>query len=131
MYVAQDIVTGTDYALKRLFGTNSEECNLIIREISLHKQVSGHPNIVKFISASFIDRKQQGRAEYLLVTELCKGGSLYDCLDKQTFEEPDVVLKIFYQATKAVSHLHDNNINHRDIKVRVLIFRSLSNYILS
>lgn len=122
IYRAQDINSKVDYALKRLFGTNKEECDLIIREISLHKQISGHPNIVKFITASFIDHRstsqQGGRVEYLLVTELARGGSLYDCLD-QTFE-PEHILKIFYQATKAVSHLHENSINHRDIKVSTM-----------
>lgn len=78
--------------------------------------MSGHPNIVKFITASFIDRTQNsGRAEYLLLTELCKGGSLYDCLDQPL--EPQTVLKVMYQATKALAHLHSQNINHRDIKV--------------
>lgn len=116
VYVARDIQSGNDYALKRLFGSDKDECNTIINEINIHKQVSGHPNIVKFITASFIDRTQNvGRAEYLLVTELCKGGSLYDCLDQPM--EPQTVLKIMYQATKAVSHLHSQSINHRDIKV--------------
>lgn len=78
--------------------------------------MSGHANIAKFITASFIDRTQNsGRAEYLLVTELCKGGSLYDCLDQPL--EPPTILKVMYQATKALAHLHSQNINHRDIKV--------------
>ena len=85
--------------------------------------MSGHPNIVKFITASFIDRTQNsGRAEYLLVTELCKGGSLYDCLDQPL--EPQTVLKVIYQATKAVAHLHSHNINHRDIKVENFLIGS-------
>lgn len=78
--------------------------------------MSGHENIVKFIAASFIDRtKNSGRAEYLLVTELCKGGSLYDYLDQ--INDAQTVLKVIYQATKAVAHLHSQNINHRDIKI--------------
>lgn len=123
MYVARDIESGTDYALKRLFGSDKDECNNIIKEINIHKQISGHPNIVKFITASFIDRTQNsGRAEYLLVTELCKGGSLYDCLDQPM--EPPTVLKIIYQAAKAVAHLHSHNINHRDIKVENFLIGS-------
>lgn len=123
MYVARDIQSGVDYALKRLFGSDKDECNNIIREINIHKQVSGHPNIVKFITASFIDQRQSsGRAEYLLVTELCKGGSLYDCLDQQL--EPPTVLKIMYQATRAVAHLHSQGINHRDIKVENFLIGS-------
>lgn len=116
VYVAKEIQDGNEYALKRLFGSDKDECNNIIKEINIHKQVSGHVNIVQFITASFIDRtKNSGRAEYLLVTELCRGGSLYDCLDQPL--EPKAVLKIIYQATKAIAHLHSHGINHRDIKI--------------
>ncbi|CAG9806410.1 unnamed protein product [Chironomus riparius] len=123
VYVAKDIQNGNEYALKRLFGSDKDECNNIIKEINIHKQISGHINIVKFITASFIDRtKNSGRAEYLLVTELCQGGSLYDCLDQSL--EPAIVLKVMYQATKAVAHLHSQNINHRDIKIENFLIGS-------
>lgn len=117
VFVAQDIETNTEYALKRLLGTDKDECNTIIAEIQFHKQLTGHPNIVQFVSASFINRTQSGQrlAEYLLVTELCKGGTLKDCLDKPL--EPEQVLRVFYQACKAVQHCHCQNINHRDIKI--------------
>lgn len=116
VYVAKDIQNGDEFALKRLFGSDKDECNNIINEINVNKQVSGHDNIVKFVAASFIDRtKSGGRAEYLLVTELCKGGSLYDYLDQ--INNAPTVLKVIYQATKAVAHLHSQNINHRDIKI--------------
>lgn len=122
VFVAQDIQTNNEYALKRLLGADKEECNNIIREINTLKQVSGHPNIVKFVAALFIDRTQSvnaKRAEYLLLTELCKGGSLYDCLENDL--SPETVLRVFYQACRAVAHLHTQTvpINHRDIKVSV------------
>ena len=126
VYIAQDIQTNIEYALKRLLGADKDECNNIIREINIHKQVSGYPNIVKFVAASFIDRTQvqnaQKRAEYLLVAELCKNGSLYDCIERPM--EPDTVLRVFYQAAKAVQHLHSQNIpiTHRDIKVITVAF---------
>ncbi|XP_021693131.1 cyclin-G-associated kinase [Aedes aegypti] len=127
VFVAQDVQSGNEYALKRLLGADKEECNNIIREISTLKQVSGHPNIIKFVAATFIDRTQSAaakRAEYLLVTELCKGGSLYDCLEKDL--APDTVLRVFYQASKAVAHLHTQPvpINHRDIKIENFLIGS-------
>uniref|UniRef100_A0A182NCL9 Cyclin-G-associated kinase n=1 Tax=Anopheles dirus TaxID=7168 RepID=A0A182NCL9_9DIPT len=128
VYVAQDVQSNTEYALKRLLGTDKEECNNIIREINFHKQLSGHPNVVKFVAATFIDRTQssnsQRRAEYLLVSELCKGGSLYDCLEQDL--APETVLRVFYQATKAVAHLHSQPkpINHRDIKIENFLIGS-------
>lgn len=75
VYVAQDIQTGKEYALKRLIGADKKACQSIINEINTHKQLTGHPNIVAFVSATFIDKTNgpQQRAEYLLLTELCKG----------------------------------------------------------
>ncbi|XP_055696686.1 cyclin-G-associated kinase [Lutzomyia longipalpis] len=119
VYVAQDIHSNVEYALKKLIGADKAACNTIINEINIHKQLSGHPNIVTFVAASFIDRTQsaQGNAEYLLVTELCKGGSLVDCL--QCALDPPTVLRVFYQAARAVKHLHSQHppITHRDIKI--------------
>lgn len=141
----QDIQSDNEYALKRLLGADKNACNNIIRELNIHKQISGHPNIVKFVAASFIDRTNsaQGNAEYLLVSELCKGysvlatltnisltkynlirlgGSLIDCLDHSL--EPETVLKLMYQATQAVKHMHLQSvpITHLDIKVNIIHF---------
>ena len=78
VYSAQDTKTGAEYALKRLIGADKEACSNIIREINILKQVSGHPGIINYVAASFIDRTQtKGQAEYLLVTELCKGSILF------------------------------------------------------
>uniref|UniRef100_A0A0K8VGN7 Cyclin-G-associated kinase n=1 Tax=Bactrocera latifrons TaxID=174628 RepID=A0A0K8VGN7_BACLA len=119
VYVAQDVQSGKEYALKRLIGTDKQACNAIINEINTHKQLSGHPNIVAFIGATFIDKTTgpQQRAEYLLLTELCNGGSLIDCLNVPF--DPALVLRIFYQASRAVAHMHTQTppISHRDIKI--------------
>lgn len=119
VYVVQDIQTGIEYALKRLLGADKEACNNIIRELNVHKQLTGHPNIVGYVAASFIDHTKGAKAmaEYLLVTELCKGGSLIDCMGNSM--EPETILKIIYQMTRAVGHMHiqEAPITHRDIKV--------------
>lgn len=117
--------------MKRLLGSDKQTCNNIIRELNIHKQLSGHPNIVKLVDASFIDHTNTAKAnaEYLLVSELCKGGSLIDCMG--TAFEPDVVLKIIYQISKAIGHMHNQNppITHRDIKV--MSFNSIRLFIQS
>lgn len=79
VYVVQDIQSENEYALKRLLGADKHACSNIIQEINIHKQISGHPNIVKFVNASFIDKTNsaQGNAEYLVVSELCKGNIIY------------------------------------------------------
>ena len=41
----------------------------------MQKKLSGHPNIVQFCSAASIGKEESdtGQAEFLLLTELCKG----------------------------------------------------------
>lgn len=57
--------------------------------------------------------------KYDLIIRL--GGSLIDCLDHSV--EPETVLKLIYQATQAVKHMHLQSvpITHLDIKVTYLI----------
>lgn len=44
----------------------------------LQKKLSGHPNIVQFCSAASIGKEESdtGQAEFLLLTELCRGNAL-------------------------------------------------------
>nr|XP_036673887.1 cyclin-G-associated kinase-like isoform X1 [Drosophila suzukii] len=120
VYVAQDVQTGTEYALKRLLGADQQSCTAIINEIGIHKQVSGHGNIVAFIGSSYTAPSSQLGAQYLLLTELCKGGSLVDCFKTNNATiEPSLVLRIFYHMSRAVACLHSQSppIAHRDIKI--------------
>ncbi|BFF88896.1 cyclin-G-associated kinase [Drosophila madeirensis] len=123
VYVAQDVQTGTEYALKRLIGADQQACIAIANEIDVHKQLSGNGNIVAFVGSSCVaaapQQPQQG-VEYLLLTELCKGGSLVDCFKVDNGAiDPPVALRIFYQMARAVACMHAQEppIAHRDIKI--------------
>lgn len=61
--------------LQRLLAADEEAKRCIVQEINVLKKVSGHPNIIQYLSASFTDRNQttHGQGEFLLVTELCTG----------------------------------------------------------
>lgn len=51
-----------------------------------------------------------------MVTELCKGGELFDEIIKQvTFSEKDAAM-IVKQILLAVAYFHEMNIVHRDLK---------------
>ena len=56
------------------------------QEIQFLKRLSGHQNIIQFISAASIGKEESdhGQAEFLLLTELCEGGQLVDVLNKAT-----------------------------------------------
>ncbi|KAJ0180054.1 hypothetical protein K1T71_004645 [Dendrolimus kikuchii] len=122
VFVAQDVSTGTEYALKRLMAADEQANKNIIQEISILKKLSGHPNIIKYIAASFLDKTKtsHGMGEYLLLTDLCSGGSLMEALQNRGQAFPlQTILRVFYQTCRAVQHMHAQvpPIAHRDLKL--------------
>lgn len=81
-----------------------------------------HPNILKLYEV-YDDEKR-----YYIVTELCKGGELFDeILKKGVFTEKEAA-NIIQQILLAVSYCHDINVVHRDLKPEnVLIDKELNN----
>ncbi|XP_029457666.1 LOW QUALITY PROTEIN: cyclin-G-associated kinase [Rhinatrema bivittatum] len=127
VYDAEDLQSGKEYALKRLLSNEEEKNKAIIQEVCFMKKLSGHPNIVQFCSAASIGKEESdtGQAEFLLLTELCKG-QLVEFLSKVESKGSlscDTVLKIFYQSCRAVQHMHKQKppIIHRDLKVENLL----------
>ncbi|XP_029685623.1 cyclin-G-associated kinase isoform X2 [Takifugu rubripes] len=127
VYEAQDTSSGKDYALKRLLSHEEEKNKEIIQEVCFMKKLSGHPNTVQFCSAASISKEESdtGQAEFLILTELCKG-QLVDFIkrvEQKASLSCDTVLKIFYQACRAVQHMHKQKppIIHRDLKIENLL----------
>uniref|UniRef100_A0A069DZQ8 Cyclin-G-associated kinase n=1 Tax=Panstrongylus megistus TaxID=65343 RepID=A0A069DZQ8_9HEMI len=126
VFIAQAIDTGKEYALKRLLAADEEASQTIIQEINVLKKLSGHPYIIQFVAASYLDKSQTGHgmSEYLLLMELCTGGSLVEIIQKNNNGlPPDIVTKIMWQTCKAVHHMHSQTppIIHRDLKVENLL----------
>ncbi|KAF6208653.1 hypothetical protein GE061_017111 [Apolygus lucorum] len=127
VFVAQALDSGKEYALKRLLAADEEARQIIIQEINILKKLSGHPNIIQFVAATSVDKSQTGHGmgEFLLLTELCTGGSLVSVLQRLNGRglPPDVVTKILWQCCKAVHHMHSQSppVIHRDLKVENLL----------
>ncbi|XP_067938302.1 cyclin-G-associated kinase-like isoform X2 [Watersipora subatra] len=125
VYVAQDVTTNKEYALKRLLANDDEKDKAIVQEIRFLKRLSGHPNILQFVSAASIGQSESGhgQTEYLLLTELCPS-SIVELYNKRGRAlPPDQVLQLFYQVCKSVQHMHNRQmpIIHRDMKLENLL----------
>nr|XP_018668596.1 cyclin-G-associated kinase isoform X1 [Ciona intestinalis] len=125
VYEASD-ENGTKYALKRLLAHEDSKKKEIIREIQFLRRLSGHPNIINYISAATISKEESGQMcdEYLLCTEFCEGGQLVDVMKRLGGPMAlDQIIKAFYQTCSAVSHLHKQQLPviHRDLKVENLL----------
>ncbi|KAJ1361151.1 hypothetical protein KIN20_020341 [Parelaphostrongylus tenuis] len=96
----------------------------VLREIRILKELSGHPAVLRFIAAAQMKLPSAG-VEFMLLTELCSGGSVADLL-KTTRLTTGQALKIFHSASMAVCHMHERKtpITHRDIKIENLLYNS-------
>ncbi|KAE9418339.1 hypothetical protein Angca_009081, partial [Angiostrongylus cantonensis] len=109
------------YALKRQFARDKESMDLLLNEIRILKELSGHSSLVEFVAAAQ-KRSHTDGYEFLILTELCLGGSVANLM-RNTFLTTDQCIKIFYSATLATRHMHERTvpITHRDIKLENLL----------
>jgi len=88
---------------------DEDEKRMLFNEINILKEID-HPNIVKMYEF-FEDDKR-----YYLVTEICKGGELFDeILQRGKFSERDGAV-LMKQVLSCINYCHSNNIVHRDLK---------------
>jgi serine/threonine protein kinase len=82
------------------------------REITLHKKVSRHRNVVS------IHKIVHTRKYIFIVMDLCSGGDLYTAMmSSMIFRQNDPLVKsIFLQLLDAVQHCHEHGVFHRDLK---------------
>ncbi|CAF3719474.1 unnamed protein product [Rotaria magnacalcarata] len=127
VFIAYDVKTNKEYALKRLFAADDSAKKAIAQEISFLQKLNGHPNIVPYIAAASNQDTTLRRTEYLLVTEYCSGGRLYErVVYRKNPLEVEQVVQIFYQICRAVKHMHEQQppIIHRDLKVENCLLTS-------
>lgn len=91
--------------------------------------MSGHPNIIQYLCAQRVERDDKRGCEYLVVTELCPGGTLADVLRSATVNSLTLtqICRVAYQATRAIHHMHSQQpqpIVHWDIKLENFLFGS-------
>lgn len=115
--LAQHRITHHSVAIKIVKTTVLSDDNLvkINREIDVLKKLGKHDHIVRLYQV--IKTKRY----FILVTEYCSSGELYDYLvEKSKLSEPKSC-DYFLQILSAVEYLHDHNVVHRDIKAENLL----------
>ena len=96
---------------------DEEEQNMLFNEINNLKDLD-HPNIIKMFEF-FEDNKR-----YYIVTEICKGGELFDEIinrKRLTEKETSILMK---QVLSCISYCHQNYIMHRDLKPENILLES-------
>lgn len=112
VYLAHDIILNRDVAIKvlRYDATNEEENMRRFQREALSATSLMHPNIV-----TIYDVGEDGDMHYI-VMEYVKGKTLKQYIKEYAPLSPARSVQIMKQLTSAISHAHENQIIHRDIK---------------
>ena len=112
VYCVENKITGAKHAMKIIDKSSncSDETDLeILNEITILRTLD-HPNILKIFE--FYSTKES----YSIVTELCKGGELFqEIVDKGPFDEVYSAY-VMFQILSAINYCHGMKIVHRDLK---------------
>ncbi|TKA72948.1 hypothetical protein B0A55_07543 [Friedmanniomyces simplex] len=79
-------------------------------EVSLHRSVSGHRNIIQFLSHG------EDAAWVWMCLELADGGDLFDKIEADEGCTVDVAHLFFVQLVAAIGWCHGKGVAHRDVK---------------
>lgn len=121
VFLAKDVITGVDVAIKCLVkagssGTSSCPAAMAVdersEELAIHSKLAGcHPNIVNLL------HHWETESHQYLVIELCANGDLYEAIRLGRGPlETEHVRDFMLQFVDAVDFLHSNGVYHRDIK---------------
>lgn len=116
--LVQERVTGEKRALKIIAKRPLKENNekMLHEEIAILGKVE-HPNIIKMWDL------YETREGVFIVTDLCRGGELFDRLvEKVHYDELDA-RHITRQIFEGIAYLHEHDIIHRDLKPENILLR--------
>ncbi|KAL1639798.1 Chk1 protein kinase [Diplodia intermedia] len=84
--------------------------NQIQHEVTLHKHLGRHHNVIQYLSHG------EDRLYTWIAMELADGGDLFDKIEADEGVGEDVAHLYFTQLVNAVSYMHSKGVAHRDIK---------------
>eukprot|EP01116_Phalansterium_solitarium_P009140 TRINITY_DN23174_c0_g1_i2.p1 TRINITY_DN23174_c0_g1~~TRINITY_DN23174_c0_g1_i2.p1 ORF type:complete len:303 (+),score=70.34 TRINITY_DN23174_c0_g1_i2:76-984(+) len=116
VYLAKDLQTSELVALKKMLLEPEDEGipSTAIREISLLKELSNNPNIVKLRNVYYLDHKLYLIFEYL-------NQDLKQYIDSVDHMDPVLIKSYLYQMLNGIQCCHSHRILHRDLKPQNLL----------
>ncbi|KAI4234602.1 MAG: hypothetical protein LQ349_003680 [Xanthoria aureola] len=90
-------------------------------EISLHRFLGHHANIVQFFDSG------EDHTWRWIAMELAEGGDLFDKIESDVGVGEDIAHLYFQQLVSAVSYMHSKGVGHRDIKPENILLSAEGN----
>ena len=136
VYLAKDVNTGREYALKKMLCQSSEQLELAKNEIDVMHLFKGHKNLLRLIDSDSARKGNEGDRSgsgggggggsstggsvVHLLFEVYKDGTVLDLIEGSEHVDPLVVLNVFLQVCEGTRHMHScvkgAPYAHRDIK---------------
>ncbi|GJJ13173.1 hypothetical protein Clacol_007424 [Clathrus columnatus] len=127
VYVVQSAVpidNNSRHVLKRIAVADQNMLREVQKEVEVMRKLSGHPNIVKFIDASW-HTLPNGTYEVFILMEFCAGGGMIDMMNRRLRERltEAEILRIFTDVCEGVAVMHNQNppLLHRDLKIENIL----------
>lgn len=108
VYIAMEIATGQEVAIKQMKLAAQPKKDLIINEIMVMKEHK-HPNVVNYKDSYLVDD------ELWVVMEYLAGGNLTDVVTETVMTEANIAA-VCKEVLQALEFLHSRHVIHRDIK---------------
>lgn len=108
VYIAIEVATGREVAIKTMNLSQQPKKELIINEILVMRE-NQNPNIVNYLDSYLVGE------ELWVVMEYLAGGSLTDVVTETCMDEGQIAA-VCRECLQALEFLHENQVIHRDIK---------------
>ena len=128
VYQVKDQISSEMFALKDIRCENESALNTAVSEAKNLYKVVSHKNIIT-IQGVDTNTDNSSSRHFLILTELCAGGSLNEDLTRSSSDQMNV--KWMSQIADALSYLHSKGIVHRNLKPENVLLTNKQDVIMA